>query len=99
MYWIKNNNQITIGYENQSGFRGFATYKEVKAQADKDKVKIDDLLKKAGIFAWIKTTKGNIKKGSCNNQDFAEYATEKEVKEAGGELFQAEILADTNPKK
>lgn len=99
MYWIKNNNEITKGYENQSGFRGFVNYKELKAKADKDKVKVEDLLKEAGIFAWIKTDKGNIKKGSCNNQDFSEYATEKEVEEAGGELFQAEILANTNPKK
>mgnify|MGYP001068194706 CR=1 FL=1 len=98
MYWIKNNNEITKGYENQSGFRGFVNYKELKAKADKDKVKVEDLLKEAGVFSWIKTTKA-IKKGSLHTLNFERYATESEVKEAGGELFQAEILSDLNPKK
>ena len=92
MYWIKKNNEIKKGYENESGFRGFVSLAELKAKTKKDQTKIDVLLKEAGVFAWIKTKKGAIKKGSSLNQDFAEYATAEEVEKVGGELFQADII-------
>lgn len=98
MYWIKTKDGLTVNYEGVSGFRGFATLKEIEAKAKKEGSTLKELLNIAPIFAWVKTTKGEVKKGSPAVANFEMFATEKEVEEAGGDVSQAEILTTLNPK-
>lgn len=98
MYWSKSNKGLIPNFENASGFLGFASYKQVEAKAKKDKEDVKDLLKQAPIFSWVKTTKGDVKKGSFKTLHFERYATQEEVEKAGGELYQADLLDFLNPK-
>lgn len=91
MFWMKTDQGLKKGLGNEVSFQGFATRKDLKEFADRKDLKVEELLKEAGILTWIK--QGNtISKGSTLSRNFTDFATEEEVKKAGGNIKEAEIL-------
>lgn len=97
-YIINKKGNVEIGNEQKGGFKRFAKLEDVEKYSKTSNTPLSELLEKADVLSWIKTTK-QVAKGTKETPGFIGYAEKAEVVKANGNTEGAELRIDEKPGK
>jgi hypothetical protein len=100
MYYVNlKNGNVGIGTEGMVSFDSYATIQDLQTQTKRNNKTVESMLEEAELLTWIKLNSGYIVRGSIYDRRFKDYATEAEVKAAGGNLKDAYLKPSAKPPK